>query len=187
MDPLRYPACLRPSPRTYPGYVCLTKRTILFDDRVADHIASFERFGKPEVTYWGNEMHQAIEIFAVINFLIIGLSHVFQHRVWAEFFILLHRQGRPGALANGFLSLITGSLIVAFHNVWSGIQVILTVLGWSFVLKAAVVFLVPEWGLRSMARVRPDNSRIFWVPGILMIAVAAMLSYSLWQRFIEAA
>ncbi len=126
-------------------------------------------------------MQQAIQIFAAINFLVIGLSHVVQHRAWAEFFILLHRQGRPGAFANGFLSLLTGSLIVAFHNVWSGIPVVLTVLGWSFVLKAAVIFVVPDWGLRSIGRVRRDNSRMFMIPGVILIAVAVALGYSVWS------
>ena len=126
-------------------------------------------------------MQQAIQTFAAVNFLVIGLSHVFQHRAWAEFFILLHRQGRPGAFANGFLSLIMGSLIVAFHNVWSGIPVILTVLGWSFVLKAAIVFIAPNLGLRSMAQVRSDNSRKFIIPGVIMIVVALALGYSLWS------
>jgi hypothetical protein len=124
-------------------------------------------------------MEQAIELFAAINFLILGLSHVFQHRVWAEFFMLLHRHGRPGVLVNGFLSLITGSLIVGFHNVWSGIPVILTVLGWLFVLKAAIVFIAPNLGLRSMARVQLDNSRKFIIPGVIMIVVALALGYSL--------
>ncbi len=126
-------------------------------------------------------MEQAIQTFAAINFLVIGLSHVVQHRAWAEFFILLHRQGRPGAFANGFLSLITGTLIVAFHNVWSGIPVVLTVLGWSFVLKAAVIFVVPDWGLRSIGRVRRDNSRMFMIPGVLLIIGAVALGYSVWQ------
>ena len=126
-------------------------------------------------------MEQAIELFAAINFLVIGLSHVFQHRAWAEFFILLHRQGRPGAFANGFLTLITGTLIVAFHNVWTGIPVILTVLGWAFVLKAGLIFLVPNLGLRSMARVRPDNSRLFVIPGVMLVLVAFALGFSLWR------
>ena len=126
-------------------------------------------------------MEQAIQTFAAINFLVIGLSHVVQHRAWAEFFILLHRQGRPGAFANGFLSLLMGTLIVAFHNVWSGIPVVLTVLGWSFVLKAAVVFVVPDWGLRSIGRVRRENSRMFMIPGVILILVAVALGYSVWQ------
>jgi len=126
-------------------------------------------------------MEQAIQTFAAINFLVIGLSHVVAHRAWAEFFILLHRQGRPGAFANGFLSLLMGTLIVAFHNVWSGIPVVLTVLGWSFVLKAAVVFVVPDWGLRSIGRVRRENSRMFMIPGVLLIIGAVALGYSVWQ------
>ncbi len=128
-------------------------------------------------------MQQAIQLFAAINFLVIGLSHVFQHRAWAEFFVLLHRQGRPGAFANGFLSLITGSLIVAFHNVWSGIPVILTVLGWLMVLKAVIVFLAPNLGLRSMAQVRPDNSRKLIIAGVILIVVAVALGYSLWGEW----
>ena len=30
----------------------ITIKTILFEGRVAGHIASFEQFGKPEITYW---------------------------------------------------------------------------------------------------------------------------------------
>ena len=62
----------------------------------------------------GARVERAIEIFAAINFLILGLSHVFQHRAWTEFFVRLREKGHPGAFANGFLTLFTGSLIVAF-------------------------------------------------------------------------
>ncbi len=126
-------------------------------------------------------MERAIEIFAAINFLIIGLSHVFQHRAWAEFFVRLHEQGRPGAFANGFLTLFTGSLIVAFHNVWSWPGVLLTAIGYSMLLKSAVVFVRPDWGLASMARVTPDTSRKFVFAGVILIAVAFFLGYSTWQ------
>ncbi len=47
---------------------------------------------------------------------------------------------------------MTGTLIVAFHNVWSGFPMAVTLLGWSMVLKAIVAFVFPEVGLRSMGR-----------------------------------
>ncbi len=125
-------------------------------------------------------MEQGIRAFVAVNFLIMGLSHVVQHRAWAEFIVYLHGLGRPGAFANGFLSLMTGTLIVAFHNVWSGFPMAVTLLGWSMVLKATIVFIVPEAGLRSMASVGLDNSRRFQIPGAIMIAVSAALGYSLW-------
>jgi len=126
-------------------------------------------------------MERAIEIFAAINLLIIGVSHIFQHRAWAEFFVRLHEQGRPGAFANGFLALFTGSLIVAFHNVWSWPGVLLTAMGYSMVLKSAVLFIRPDWGLASMGRVTPETSRKLVIAGVMFIAVALILGYSIWQ------
>ncbi len=127
-------------------------------------------------------MEEAIRIFAAVNFLTMGLSHIFQHRAWAEFFVHLHQQGRPGAFANGFLSLFTGSVIVAFHNVWGGWPTVLTVLGWSFVLKAAIIFLLPDVGLRSLARIRTDNSRVAIVPGVMLVVIGVVLVYSVLQN-----
>ena len=125
-------------------------------------------------------MEQGIRAFVAVNFLVLRLSHVLQHHAWAEFFAYLHSLGRPGAFANGFLSLVTGTLIVAFHNVWSGYPMAVTLLGWSMVLKAIVTFVLPEVGLRSMVRIGPDNSRLLRVPGAIMIVVSAALGYSLW-------
>eukprot|EP00913_Durusdinium_trenchii_P023331 g21909.t1 len=126
-------------------------------------------------------MHHAIELFAAINFTVIGLSHTFRHRAWAEFMESLHRQGRAGALANGLLPLLMGSLIVAFHNVWTGIPLILTLIGWAFLLKAGFAFLLPDRALRSMARLTPENSRVAIPAGVMMLAVAAALLFSVWQ------
>lgn len=127
-------------------------------------------------------MEEGIRVFAAVNFLTMGLSHVFQHRAWAEFFVYLHQQGRPGAFANGFLTLFTGSLIVAFHNVWGGLPTVLTVLGWLFVLKAAIIFLFPDVGLRSMTRIRPENSRVAIVPGVMFVVIGVALVYSVLQN-----
>ena len=125
-------------------------------------------------------MEEGIRAFVAVNFFVMDLSHLVQHRAWAEFFAYLHGLGRPGAFANGFLSLMTVTLIVAFHNVWSGFPMAVTLLGWSMVLKAIVTFVLPEVGLRSMVRIGPDNSRLFRVPGAIMIVVSAALGYSLW-------
>jgi hypothetical protein len=126
-------------------------------------------------------MERAIEVFAALNFLVIGLSHVFQHAAWSEFFVLLRSQGRAGAFANGFLSLIMGALIVSFHNVWTGIPAVLTVMGWCLVVKSLVVFLNPEGNLRSMTMVTPEHSRRFIPAGVIFLVVAAMLGYELWR------
>ena len=65
-------------------------------------------------------MERALEVFAVVQLTVIGLSHILQRRAWAEFFIWLRPHGRSAVFANGFLSLAMGSMNLAFHRVWSG-------------------------------------------------------------------
>lgn len=125
-------------------------------------------------------MEQAIRAFVALNLLVIGLSHIVQHRAWAEFFVWLHGLGRVGAFVNGLLSLFPGTLVVAFHGSWQWPGVLLTVLGWAWVLKGAVALLWPTWGLRSMARIQNADSRLFAVPGAVFVVVAAVLLGSLW-------
>jgi hypothetical protein len=125
------------------------------------------------------QLELAIEAFAAINFLVIGVSHMLQPRAWVEFFERLRAVGRPGAFANGFLTLLMGSLIVAFHNVWTGIPAILTFMGWVFVLKSAIVFVSPETGLRSMSMAKAQDSKSYVVAGLVLVGVAALLCYHL--------
>jgi hypothetical protein len=124
-------------------------------------------------------MERAVQILAAVNFLVIGISHIFQPRAWVEFFFLLRDKGRAGAFLNGFLSLGIGSLIVGFHNVWSGPATVLTVLGWCFVLKALLTFAKPEIGLKGLSRVSMERSREFVVAGILLVALGLFLVWLL--------
>lgn len=117
-------------------------------------------------------MEKSVAIFATINFLIIGLSHLIQHKGWREFFHVLHASGRAGAFANGFLTLFTGSIIVAFHNVWSGVPMVLTLIGWAYLAKSLAIFLFPDWGVRSMAAVQDAPVIKCRVAGIGLLALA---------------
>jgi hypothetical protein len=127
-------------------------------------------------------MERAVQIFALINFLVIGLSHVLQPRVWVDFFVWLRERGEAGVFANAFLSLIFGSIIVAFHNVWSGIPLVLTVIGWMQVAKALIYFLWPAFGLRKMQIPSSDRPQLFVYPGIVFLALSALLAYQLFTQ-----
>jgi hypothetical protein len=124
-------------------------------------------------------MERAIEIFATVHLLIMGLSHIIHRRLWAEFFMWLHKQGHVGVFVHGFISLGFGSIIVAFHNVWSGLPMVLTIVGWLYILKALLCFLVPQTQMRTLGRVSPERAQEFIVPGILFVAMAGLLIYIL--------
>ncbi len=124
-------------------------------------------------------MEQAVELFAIINFVVIGLSHIVQPRAWVEFFVFLRERGEAGAFATAFLSLIFGSIIVAFHNVWTGIPMVLTIVGWTQVLKALIYFTFPAYGLRKMQIPSHERPRLFLYPGIAFLVLAGLLGYHL--------
>jgi hypothetical protein len=125
-------------------------------------------------------MGKSVEILAVIFFGTIGLSHVVQPRAWAEFFILLRGKGESGAFIEGFLNLPLGALIVGFHNIWSGIPVVLTLVGWGLLLKSLIRFCAPKQGLRLMARVSVDRSWEFQVAGAGLVVLAVVIGYGVY-------
>ncbi len=124
-------------------------------------------------------MEQAVQVFAVVHLAVIGLSHVLQPRAWVTFFLWLRDKGEAGVFATAFLSLAFGSIIVGFHNVWSGIPMVLTLLGWAQVFKALLYFVWPSYGLRKLQWVSQERARLFVVPGVGLLAFAGLLVYHL--------
>jgi hypothetical protein len=127
-------------------------------------------------------MERAIEMFAAINFLVTGLSHLLQPRGWVEFFIWLRSKGHAGVFVNGLLSLSFGSVVVAFHNVWSGLPMVLTIVGWAHVVKALVILAAPDVGMRSLERVSVERSRELVGAGTVLLALSALMWYLVLTR-----
>ena len=126
-------------------------------------------------------MERNIEMLAAINLFITGMSHFFQPHAWAKFFIRLRELDEPGTFMNAFIHLGIGSLVVSFHNVWTGISLILTLLGWGWVIKGSIYFVAPSVGMKSLERISLENAGKFRPAGVLMIVVSGLLMYSLWS------
>jgi len=127
------------------------------------------------------DIARSLEVLAVIQFAVIGLSHVFQPRAWAEFFLWIRERGDAGVFAYGFLTLWFGSIIVAFHNVWTGIPAVLTFVGWAQLFKATLYFTAPSFGARRMKMVSVERAWVFVPGGIAFLVLAALLGLHLWR------
>jgi hypothetical protein len=124
-------------------------------------------------------MEIAVTKLAVICFFVIGVSHIVQPRVWAQFFIDMHGKGVVGSFLNALLHFPIGVLIVSFHNVWHGFPVVLTLIGWGLVLKSCIYFVLPGYGVRMLARVSMERSWEFIVAGVFSISLSGLLMFSL--------
>jgi hypothetical protein len=125
-------------------------------------------------------MERSVEVLAIILFGVVGLSHILQPKPWAEFFILLRGKGEAGAFGDGLLNLPVAAIIIGFHNVWSGIPVVLTLVGWGLLIKCLIRFCAPRQALRIMARVSVERSWEFQVAGAGLLAFAGLLGYAVY-------
>ena len=125
-------------------------------------------------------MEQSTQLFAAISFLVIGVSHLARPRAWIAFYQSLVSLGTLGAFLEGFLCLNFGAIIVAFHNVWDGPALYLTVIGWGQIFKGVFRFLAPELALRGMARATQPRAWFFQIGGVVALVVSGFLW---WLRF----
>jgi uncharacterized protein YjeT (DUF2065 family) len=121
----------------------------------------------------------SIQKLVAISYLVIGLSHIFQPRVWAQFFIMWRERGEVGSFLSGLLHFPMGVLIVSFHNVWHGIPLIVTVMGWGLVIKGLIYLTYPKHGMRVLARVSLERSREFVVAGVVAVALSLVIMFPL--------
>jgi hypothetical protein len=125
-------------------------------------------------------MEQATQVFAAISFLVIGLSHLSQPKSWVAFYQALAARGNAGVFLEGFLLLNFGAIIVAFHNVWHGPALLLTLIGWAQVLKGLARFVVPQVALRVMQRNTLERAWYFQIGGVVALLLSGFLW---WLRF----
>jgi hypothetical protein len=125
-------------------------------------------------------VEKSIELLSAICFFVIGFSHIVQGRAWVDFFQALRSWGRPGVFVYGFICLSYGSLVVAFHNVWTWPALVLTVVGWGQVIKAFRCFIVPQVSLRLLDRA--TRGWEFHVAGAVLLAFSALCWYLVFTR-----
>jgi hypothetical protein len=124
-------------------------------------------------------MEVAVEKLIALCCFVIGLSHIVQARAWAELFIQWREKGDAGVFYTGLLHFCFGALIVAFHNVWRGLPVLVTILGWAWTLKGTLYLVYPRHGMKMLRRVSVDRAWEFMVAGIVLVIIAAIVTSSL--------
>ena len=128
-------------------------------------------------------MEASVEMLAAVCFFVTGVSHVAQPRAWAEFFIEMRGRGEVGSFQNALLHFPLGAVIVSFHNVWTGLPMILTLVGWGLVFKCLLYFTFPKYGLkRGLGLVSQEKSGGFVVAGVFAIALGGLFAYLALRR-----
>ena len=97
-------------------------------------------------------MEIAVERLVALCCFVIGVSHIVQPRTWARLFIAWRAKGNVGVFYTGLLHFSFGALIVAFHNLWSGLPMLVTLLGCAWTLKGLFYLTCPKFAMNSLRR-----------------------------------
>lgn len=119
------------------------------------------------------ESAYAVQALLAFPFLIMGLSHIFQPKMWIDFFAYLHGLGTTGVVLRIFcLELIPAMVIIAFHSVWTGPEIILSIYGVLLSTKITLGLLVPSLGLKSLAMADQHGRKPLQIAGVLLVLLS---------------
>lgn len=123
-----------------------------------------------------------LERLAALVLLLTCLSHITAPEAWAALFERVRKSDAPG-LANAAINLPLGLLIVAFHDVWSGLPVIFTLIGWALTVKGTLHLLFPQLAVRSLGLpgAGAEAERRYRLAGVIMAPLAAVLMWLAWS------
>jgi len=80
-------------------------------------------------------------------------------------------------LISGVITLPAGLAVVLTHNLWvSGWPVLITLFGWIMILAGIARILLPDL-MRSAGGAMLDKPVLITIPGVLMAALGAFLTY----------
>ena len=127
-------------------------------------------------------MEAGIERLTALVFIITGLSHIAVPRAWARFFIDMRERGEVAGFYNAFVHIPLGLLILAFHPVWSGAGLLVTLIGYALTLKGTIYFLWPSLALRTMAHVSEESAWKFRVAGVPAVALGVLIGWIAFGR-----
>ncbi len=123
-------------------------------------------------------MELVIERVVALVYLIIGLSCIFQARMWMELSLELLK--KPSSLILwSILFLPFGLIVILGHNLWvSDWRTLVTLVGWLVTLKCVLYLLVPRWS--SFIQKWSDTflRRYITVGGVVVAAVGVILTFT---------
>jgi len=118
--------------------------------------------------------------FLGLYFIIISLAllaHVRQIRA-----IFIDIMDNPSLLfVTGFMALIMGLLLVLSHNIWTyDWKVIITIIGWTTLLKGILRVLFPRLGVK-LNKKWVQSTFPYYITALLTLGVGSFLCYKGWS------
>lgn len=110
-----------------------------------------------------------------IIFVVLGLSMLL-NRKWTVGVVEEITRSQGIIWLAGLLTLMMGSVVVAFNNVWtSGLPLVITVVGWLMLIKGAVILILPGSAATYYRKV--NKGPVFAWGGTIVLVLGVLLLF----------
>ena len=123
------------------------------------------------------ELELGIERLTALGLIAAGMSHIAAPHSWVRFFSDMREHGSSAGLYNAYVHGPLGFLIVAFHQVWSGPGLVVTLFGCALTVKGFLYFVWPALAERTLARVNPERAWQFQVAGAFALVLGIVVAW----------
>lgn len=130
-------------------------------------------------------MEHAVAFMAGTSYLILGASLIFRWQDWSVWVKRLQEQGRTAGLSIGMLHLVVGTFIVAFHSQWTGLPLLLTLIGVKAILEGMVYTLCPGFMIAMLKWLEPYHRPVFPLSGLIALGLS-LVFLGEWQAAVFA-
>jgi hypothetical protein len=123
-----------------------------------------------------------IEAVVAPAFLLIGLSHLLQPRLWVRFFDHVRQTGLAAVIIPLY-TLPLALVLVVGHNLWMwGWPLFLTVAGWGMLIKSTLYLLIPGLADRVLEKKMTMSDRSFQIVGAIVALICGILTCQAWTQ-----
>lgn len=126
-------------------------------------------------------MDQAIEFMVGASLFVLALSLLFRTKVWISWLHQIEHKGRYFSLILGSVNVVLGSVILGFHWIWNGLQLLTTFIGAVLLLKGAIYMLFPQWLHRKLLQFSKNYKVLLKLWSIPLLAISISILYTWWE------
>lgn len=128
-------------------------------------------------------MEQAVAFIAGASYLAIGLSFILSSKDWLGFFKSIQKHGRKAGLALGLFHLAIGSFILGFHWKWSGLPLLLSILGAKALFEGYIYTIFPGVCIKLLKWYEPYFKQILLLSGFITVLISLVFFYEWGQSY----
>ena len=123
---------------------------------------------------------EAIEFIVGITFLFLGVSFILRQNDWIKLVEHAEAQGNRAVLFMGIFNTMAGSVILGFHFIWTGMSIIVTIIGVIFLVRGFMCLIYPSWVLKKLHRLMNHSRNNLKIASVIIILTSALVLHNWW-------